>query len=230
VEPLLARVHAATAALPPAEVARRDRHEDEWRDAWKRHFTARRIGRFVLVPSWERYQAEPGEVRIDLDPGRAFGTGGHASTRVCLQALDGLAPAHRFLDVGCGSGVLAIACARAWPEARGVGTDVDLDAVEVSRENALRNEVADRIVFVQAPAEEADEPFDVITANIQPEVLIPMAGWLAAHLAPNGHLVLSGILVEAAPPVEDAFRAFGLSVARRLDEEGWRALVLAQAG
>ena len=220
-------------------VRRRDRDEDEWRDAWKKHFGIRRVGCFVIVPSWERYLGPPEDLVLDLDPGRAFGTGGHASTRLCLEVLS--EPALRcrnFLDVGCGSGVLAIACARRFSEADGIGIDVDEDAVEVARENATRNRVGDRILFSAAPLERVSGLFDVITANIQPEVLIPMAGLLAERLAPQGRMILSGILVEAADAVEAAYRAAGLTLVLQRDEAGaptgraegpvdiWRALVL----
>jgi len=224
VDRLLGRV--AASGLPEARVARRDREEDEWRDAWKRYFTARRVGRFVLVPSWEAYRPGPDEIVLHLDPGRAFGTGGHASTRLCLEAIGGEGACARFLDVGCGSGVLAIACAARFSRAVGVGVDVDPDAIEVSRENAGRNGVADRIRFSTAGLEALDGAFDLVTANIQPEVLIPMAPLLSARTA--GRLILSGILVEAAPAVEAAFLRAGLQRAEVRDEEGWRALVMAR--
>jgi ribosomal protein L11 methyltransferase len=226
VDAYLERAVGAAAGLPEAIVSRRDRDVDEWRDAWKKHFGARRIGRFVIVPSWERHAAAEGEIVIDMDPGRAFGTGGHASTRLCLQALGQLAPdCRRFLDVGCGSGVLAIAAALLWPAAEGVGVDVDPDAIDVSRENAARNRVEARVRFSTDSLDRVDGKFEVVTANIQPEVLITMAPALAARLARGGRLILSGILVEAAPPVEAAFVAAGLGIEQRLDEDGWRTLV-----
>jgi ribosomal protein L11 methyltransferase len=216
---------AAAAGVPTDAVAERLRDDDEWRDAWKRHFAPRAVGRFVIVPSWERYAAAPGEWVLDLDPGRAFGTGGHASTRLCLRQIAAAAEraVARFLDVGCGSGVLAIACARAWPAARGIAIDVDADALEVSRENAARNHVGDRIALAATLPGGA---FDLVTANIEPEVLIPMAPALAARLAPAGRLILSGILVEAADEVAAAYRAAGLAQICEETEDGWRALVM----
>ncbi len=226
VEAFLARASVGSTGLPEAVVARRDRDDEEWRDAWKKHFGVRKIGRFVIVPSWERHLAAASELVLDLDPGRAFGTGGHASTRLCLQILGDLEVAcHRFLDVGCGSGVLAIACARKWPEAHGIGVDNDPDAVEVSRENAERNRVEPRVRFTHEPLESIDGRFEIVSANIQPEVLIPMAGALRTRLADGGRLILSGILVEAADPVVAAYQAAGLTLDRFVDEEGWRALV-----
>lgn len=223
---------AAAAGLPPPADASRVRDEDEWRDVWKQYFAPRKVGRFVIVPSWERYAPKPDELVLDMDPGRAFGTGGHPSTRLCLVALDELTrsehDAFRFADVGCGSGVLAIACAKRFVAASGIAVDVDADAVEVSRENALRNGVIDRLSISAMPVEQLHGPFELILANILPEVLLPLAGALVARLADGGTLILSGILRELADGVEAAYAARGLSTRLRLDEEGWRALVMSR--
>lgn len=208
----------------PIEPQREARQEDEWRDAWKRYFHARPVGRFVIVPSWEKYTPEPGQVVLDLDPGRAFGTGGHASTRLCLLAIDAMTTSPtRVIDVGCGSGVLAIAAARRWPGLRGVGVDIDPDSVEVSRENAERNGVADRLRFDTTPVANLDERAPLVLANIQPEILIPMAPALIARTEDRATLVLAGIIDEAADAVAAAYADLGTPT--RLGEEGWTALV-----
>lgn len=217
---------AASAGLPPPAEADRVRDEDEWRDVWKKYFAPRKVGRFVIVPSWEKYSPARDEIVLDMDPGRAFGTGGHASTRLCLVAIGEIGRCQRFLDVGCGSGVLSIACAKLFPEASGIGVDVDGDAVDVSRENAARNDVAARLSYSTTPVEEVHGPFDVVTANILPDVLVPLAPTLAARLGDGGTLVLSGILGELADGVEREYAALGLKTTARLDEEGWRALVM----
>ncbi len=219
---------AREAGLPPPADASRVRDEDEWRDVWKQYFAPRKVGRFVIVPSWEKYAPKPDELVLDMDPGRAFGTGGHPSTRLCLVAISELARCERFLDVGCGSGVLAIALAKLFPDASGIAVDVDADAVDVSRENAMRNAVIDRISVSATPVEEVHGPFDVVTANILPDVLIPLAQPIAARVGDGGTLVLSGILRELADGVEAAYAALGLRTTARLDEEGWRALVMAR--
>ena len=225
----LAGLGIAAERTRPARVAR---DEDEWRDAWKRHFHARPVGRFVIVPSWEAYAPRAGEIVLDLDPGRAFGTGGHASTRLCLLALGGrpdAAPA-RVLDVGCGSGILAIAAARRWPALRGEGLDVDADALEVARANAARNGVAERLTFATTDVASAVGAADLVFANIQPEVLIPMAPALRARLAPGAALILAGIVDEAADEVAAAYARVGLGSPTRLREEGWTALVYERRG
>jgi ribosomal protein L11 methyltransferase len=219
-------LRVAEAGLPPPQESDRLRDEAEWRDVWKKFFTPRKVGRFVIVPSWEKYAAASGETVIDMDPGRAFGTGGHPSTRLCLQAISQLDDVERFLDVGCGSGVLAIACARAFAQASGIGVDVDADAIEVSRENAARNQIEERVAFSPTPVEEVHGPFDLVLANILPDVLLPLAPVLAARVAPRGKIVLSGILLDLADGVERVYTTNGLVLRDRLDEEGWRALVL----
>lgn len=219
---------ARAAGLPPPADASRVRDEDEWRDVWKQYFAPRKVGRFVIVPSWEKYAPASDELVLDMDPGRAFGTGGHPSTRLCLVAISELARCERFLDVGCGSGVLAIALAKLFPEASGLAVDVDADAVDVSRENAMRNAVLERISVSATPVEEVHGPFDVVTANILPDVLIPLAPPIAARVGGGGTLILSGILRELADGVEAAYAALGLRATARLDEDGWRALVMAR--
>ena len=219
---------ARAAGLPPPADASRVRDEDEWRDVWKQYFAPRKVGRFVIVPSWEKYAPKTDEIVLDMDPGRAFGTGGHPSTRLCLLAISDLPHCERFADVGCGSGVLAIACAKMFPQASGIAVDVDADAVEVSRENAERNGVLERISISATPIESVHGPFDVVLANILPDVLVPLAGEIAARVTEGGTLVLSGILRELADGVEAAYAARGLTTRARLDEEDWRALVMAR--
>jgi ribosomal protein L11 methyltransferase len=219
-----ARLSLAAVIKEPLEPQRETRHEDEWRDAWKRYFHARPVGRFVIVPSWEQYTPTAGQVILDLDPGRAFGTGGHASTRLCLLALDAITTTpNQVLDVGCGSGVLAIAAARRWPHLRGIGVDIDPDSVEVSRENAERNGVADRLSFATTRVEHLTERAPLVLANIQPEILIPMVPFLIARMEARATLILAGIIDEAADQVAAAYAQLGAP--RRLHEEGWTALV-----
>src|SRR5215468_11193110 len=198
--------------------------EAEWRDAWKRYFRVSRLTRqFVVVPSWERFTPGPDDVAIQLDPGMAFGTGTHASTRLVLEEIQtladaGAAPA-RVLDVGCGSGILAIAAARRWPGATCVAIDTDPLAVAATADNAARNGVGDRIVASTAsagsapPAQglgELGEAFPLVLANIQAHVLRALRDGLIACTAPGGTLILSGLLTPQAQPLADEFAAAGM--------------------
>jgi ribosomal protein L11 methyltransferase len=211
--------------------------EAEWRDAWKRFFRTTRLGRrIVIVPSWERdgFTAAAGDVVLELDPGRAFGTGAHASTRLCLGELerlcdhDRLAPA-RFLDVGTGSGILSIAAAKLWPRAAGVALDIDPIAVGAARENLARNGVADRVRVDEGSVADVAGRFALIVANIQADVLEAMRDALAERLLPGGALLLSGLLAPQAEPVAAGYRAAGLRLQRRAElpeDPEWSAVLL----
>ncbi len=222
----VARLRDGGFAVDPDAIAVRPAApEDEWRDAWKRHFTATRIGRrWVIVPSWETYAPAPDDIVLDLDPGRAFGTGAHASTRLCLMELEAVAEdVRRFLDVGTGSGILSIAAAKLWPRATGVAIDVDPIAVAAAAENLHRNGI-DRVVTSDGDLSDIDGRFDVVVANIQADVLERMAPALAARTA--GRLIVSGLLLEQVGPMREVFSRTGLRTdgVRTLDE--WGALVL----
>jgi ribosomal protein L11 methyltransferase len=216
-----ARVRVA-AALPEAE----------WRDAWKRYFKVSRLTRqFVVVPSWERYAAAPDDVVIDLDPGMAFGTGTHASTRLVLEELQtladhGFAPA-RVLDVGCGSGILAIAAVKRW-SATCVALDHDPIAVQATCDNAAVNHVADKIAASITPIADLTEVFPLVLANIQAHVLRDLKSALIART--SGMLILSGLLTPQAAPLADEFVAAGMrliGIRASSDDPQWSVVVLA---
>lgn len=215
----LARWQAGGAAVDPARVRlAAAMPEAEWRDAWKRYFRVSRLTRqFVVVPSWETFtpkDGDDGDVVIDLDPGMAFGTGTHASTRLVLEELqalaDGGAAPARVLDVGCGSGILAIAAVKRWPGATCVAVDNDPIAVDATRANAAVNGVAERIAASTTPAGELDEAFPLVLANIQAHVLRELAAALIARTAPGGTLILSGLLTPQAAPLAEELVAAGM--------------------
>ncbi|HVK72138.1 MAG TPA: 50S ribosomal protein L11 methyltransferase [Kofleriaceae bacterium] len=246
-EAALAEVRAAVAAyaeaglgVDPASVRSQPAlPEAEWRDAWKKYFHVTRLTpRIVVVPSWEKdgFRAADGDVVIDLDPGMAFGNGTHASTRLCLAELDALAAAgaapERVLDVGAGSGILAIAAVKLWPGSRAVAIDNDPIAVTACAENAALNGVADRIASSLTPVGELTEAFPLVIANIQAHVLRELADAITARVAAGGTLVLSGLLSPQAPAVADEYVARGLSlVAVRPsgDDAAWSSAVLRRA-
>ncbi|HEX3478773.1 MAG TPA: 50S ribosomal protein L11 methyltransferase [Kofleriaceae bacterium] len=208
--------------------------EAEWRDAWKRYFRVSRLTRqFVVVPSWERFAPGPDDVAIQLDPGMAFGTGTHASTRLVLDEIQALADAGatpaRVLDVGCGSGILAIAAVRRWPGATCAAVDVDPIAVAATAGNAAINGVADRIAASGRALTELGEAFPLVLANIQAHVLRALRDALIACTAPGGTLVLSGLLTPQAQPLADEFAAAGMRcrhVRASSEDREWSCAVL----
>jgi ribosomal protein L11 methyltransferase len=202
----------------------------EWTDAWKEHYVSQRIGRVVIVPSWADEPLRPGEVAITMDPGMAFGTGLHPTTRGCLVLLQEIGPMPAsVLDVGCGSGILSLAALRLGAS-RAVGLDTDPLAVAAARANAERNGLADRLEVAEGTlAPEPAERHPLVLANLVAAVLIDLAPRLAAHVAPGGALVASGIIEPRAAEVVDALVAAGLRVIRRRDDREWVSLHLAPA-
>lgn len=214
---------------PIGELTTRVVHEADWAEAWKAHFPVMRVGRrLVIRPTWRRHRALPGDVVLALDPGMAFGTGLHPTTRLCLAALDRLgdrghvAAAH-VLDVGCGSGILAIAAARLGA-ARVVGVDTDPIAIEATTANAARNRLARRIKARQGSLPSGAGPFDVVLANLIAGLLVPLAPLLRDELRPGGTLLASGIFVDREAEVTAAFEAAGLESVDRSAEGAWVAL------
>ena len=202
---------------------------DGWRDAYKAYFKPTRIGeRLVVRPSWEPFSAEANDVVLTLDPGRAFGTGTHESTRLVLALLQQyLRPEHAVLDVGCGSGILAIAClllgARS---ARAI--DVDPEAPRVARENARLNGVEAGLEADASPVEVIARRYPLVLANIESRVLVPMARALIARVQPGGVLILSGLLVQERDAVLAAYAGCELLAGPELGE--WFALALRVPG
>ncbi len=208
-------------------------HESDWAGAWKRHVRVLRIARRIVIrPTWRRHRRRPGDVVIAMDPGMAFGTGLHPTTRLCLAGIErwsdegilarGVARNGnaRLLDVGCGSGILAIA-AGLLGAGELVGVDTDPIAIEATLSNARRNRVARRLRARRGSLPTGDGPFDVATANLIASLLVALAGDLAAELRPGGRLLASGIFVDREADVRAAFEAIGLRVLRRDAEGDW---------
>jgi ribosomal protein L11 methyltransferase len=200
--------------------------EESWRDSWKKHFRVQRHGRALVVkPSWTTYRLKGGDIVIEIDPGMAFGTGQHPTTAMCLRALeDYVRPGSRVLDLGCGSGILAIAAAKLGAT-HVLALDLDPNAIRAARENAAANGVADVIEVREGTLGSERGPFDVVAANISGLTLERLAGELAGSLAPGGVLIASGFLEDAVAGLSSAFEGAGLSV-MRADEDGvWRAII-----
>ncbi len=209
------------------------RHDDDWHDTWKQFYAPIIFGdgALLLRPSWLPRRPDDPALELVIDPGRAFGTGQHETTRLCLDRLVALArtgtPLQRIADLGCGSGILALAAARLFPEAAHlVALDNDPEAAETTRENAEINGLATRIRVGSGTVDDLHDPFDLILANIRPSVLIPIASQLAARLAGSGRVILSGILGDEADAVLAAYTAAGLHLHTRDDLGEWCALTL----
>lgn len=236
-----------------AEIDVADHHGDDWRDAWKRHYRPLLFAassapeqRLLIRPSWIPREADDPTRELVLDPGRAFGTGLHESTRLCLQALVDLGATiptsewpRAVLDLGCGSGILGLAAARIWPTLRSLClADYDIEAIETARENAERNQFDGGgsgvpIEFMQidlaggAPLPAALGGADLVLANIRPEILIPAAPAILAATTPGARVILSGILEPEGDAVLAAYLGSrGFELLARPREADWCALVL----
>jgi ribosomal protein L11 methyltransferase len=219
----------------PKPVLSQVRAED-WSSSWKVNFKPLRVGRrLLIVPSWEAADANPDDIILQIDPGMAFGTGGHETTRLCLELLeqfmDGLAnrPPSSVLDLGTGSGILAMAAARLGAgQVRAV--DIDPQAVEVARENLAINGLTGRVECCSTPLESLTESYDLILANILAEELVRLAPLLTARLKEGGMLVLSGILSEKENLVRNGFSACPLEYRETRRQGEWVAMLYRKTG
>ncbi|HZC30844.1 MAG TPA: 50S ribosomal protein L11 methyltransferase [Gaiellaceae bacterium] len=216
---------------PIGELRTRPVAEADWADAWKAYFPVMRVGRrLVIRPTWRRHRAAPGDVVLALDPGMAFGTGLHPTTRLCLAAIenvadDGALDGARVLDVGCGSGILSIAAVRLGA-ASAFGVDTDPIAVDATLANARRNRLARSIQARAGSLPTGEAAFDVVLANLIASVLIALAAQLADEIRPGGLLLASGIFIDRKAAVRAALEGVGLELEDRSVEGDWVALVM----
>lgn len=203
--------------------------DDDWLKLWKRGFEPTPVGsRLLVFPSWKRDEAMaiPDRIRIEVDPGMAFGTGTHETTRLCLEWLDSNWRGGSLLDVGTGTGLLAIAAVLLEPSTRAIACDVDPIAIEVAKENAGLNGVADSIVFDVCGPEGVDGAFDVVLANLTADVILYVRDALKSRTLPGGALVMSGVLVEQADGVVAEMATLGLSLEWRRDAGEWSGIAM----
>lgn len=199
--------------------------EQDWLATWRASIQPVRVGRVLVVPSWqvEDQRPAPGDVLLELDPGIAFGSGHHATTRLCLEALQAeLRPRDRVLDVGSGTGILGIAAALLGAGAV-EAVDVDADAVHATRRNATANGVA--ITARLGGPEVVTEPADVVLANLLTPTLHESAHQLVGCVRPGGVLIASGVAIERAAGVAAALTGAGAAPVRQADDDGWSMLL-----
>ncbi len=208
--------------------------DEDWNKTWKERFKPLPITpHLVIKPTWEAYQPGPGVKVIEMDPGMAFGTGHHASTKLALEFVEGLFhdtenPPKTVLDVGTGTGILAMA-AVLFGAQEVLAIDNDPEAVVVAEENILRNGLTPTITADGVALEDIPRQFDLVIANIIHDTLIELAGSLAAHLAPNGRLIMAGILTgHQTDSIRAAYNALGLKHQETRSEGEWSALLFAQ--
>lgn len=201
---------------------------EDWTEGWRKHFKPVPVGaRLVVVAPWQAAERHPGRTQVVIEPGRAFGTGTHASTRLVLAAMEALVaelPAEGVVvDLGCGSGVLAIAAAKLGLTPV-LALDIDADAVDAARENARRNRVHPFITFIEADHDAVPEQTRLLLANLSAPIHRTIAGRLAPRLAPGGRALLSGLLRDEADGVRRAWPADWKSA--QTNEDEWALLSL----
>jgi ribosomal protein L11 methyltransferase len=214
---------------PIGELTTRLVHEVDWAEAWKAHFPVLRVGRrLVIRPTWRRHRRSPDDVVLALDPGMAFGTGLHPTTRLCLAGVEaladrGLLDGARVLDVGCGSGILAIAAVKLGAR-EALAIDTDPIAIDATSANAARNRLGRRIEARAGSLPSGDHPFDVVLANLIASLLVDLSPQLGAEVRVGGVVLASGIFVDRETEVRESFSKVGLDVVGRSAEGEWVAL------
>ena len=222
------KVRLSTILPEPVTITLNQVKEEDWAEAWKTYFKPELIGRVVIKPSWESYQPEANEIVVELDPGMAFGTGAHPSTRMCvalLQELIGAKPIS-MLDLGTGSGILSAVAAKLGV-APIVASDIDPLAVRTAKENIAANQVTDQVRLMEGDLLNLGltEQFDLVVANIIAKVIMDLIPNLATVLKPGGLFLTSGIIDERGSEVEAALVANGFTIQKTLNEDGWVAIV-----
>ncbi|MBR2650767.1 MAG: 50S ribosomal protein L11 methyltransferase [Clostridia bacterium] len=203
--------------------------EEDWADSWKKYFKPIPLGRVTIVPAWEDYTPAVGEVTVSIDPGMAFGTGTHETTRLVMKIMQNvITGGERVLDVGCGSGILSI-CAARLGAASCNAYDIDPVAVKVTRENAAASgcdNITAEVSDLLASVAHVPHGYDVCVANIVADIILRMLPDIGAYLAPKAPIILSGIVAEREGDIVDAAEALGYRVVCCERENDWSALMI----
>ena len=229
----LQRLKESRSDCGPLVMTLEDIENADWENNWKQYYKPLEIGeRLLVVPQWEQDQVElRGRVPLLLDPGLTFGTGNHATTRLCLTALErAIRGGERVLDLGCGSGILSIAALRLGA-ASALAVDIDEQCLTVARDNAALNGIGPDVYTVRVGDLLTDEAFraslgegyDVVLANIVADVIIPLAPLVHTLARPGGLFLCSGIIDTRAQEVAERLQAAGLTILDRRDDDGWCA-------
>ncbi len=222
------------AAQIPAQLQQVPLPNEDWNRVWKLHYKPFNLGKHLRIePAWLVEPEAAGTIRLVVDPGLAFGTGTHETTRLCLQAVEQWAAVQTgdlaqiaMLDVGTGSGVLGILAVRLGV-GRAVGTEIERDAVASAQRNLELNGVADKMTLHHTgDPRDISGKFQLVVANILSSVLLPMAPNLTRKVAPHGTLILSGLLARELPAVTTAYARHGLQPVEQVTENGWAALTM----
>jgi ribosomal protein L11 methyltransferase len=204
-------------------------NEEDWANAWKAYYKPLHIGeRMVIVPAWEHYEEQPGEIVVRMDPGMAFGTGSHETTRLVIGLLEKYTkPGCRMLDVGCGSGILAI-CASKLGAGQCRAYDIDPVAVRVANDNIRDSALTNVTCEVSDLLRDVDRAYsyDLITANIVADIIIRMAPDVGSLMHEGTVLLVSGIILERSSDVVEALEQHGLRVVERVVDNDWCAMAV----
>lgn len=205
--------------------------DQDWLSEWKKGWEPMPIGqRLMICPSWKLDQVTDSDrIIIQIDPGMAFGTGTHETTRGCLEMLEKHWLGGSLLDVGTGTGILAIAAIKLHPDARVTAFDIDPEAIEVARENATINQVADDLeIEVNKLGSYAGQEFDLVLANLTADVIIPLAADFPAAMKPQSVLIVSGILREQGEDVKSALTTQGFNLIEEKPDGEWVTMAFRQ--
>ena len=206
--------------------------DPDWGEQWKKYFKPIRVSNNIIVkPTWERYTPASRDIVIEIDPGMAFGTGQHASTRMCIEAIEDVIMKDRsikewkVLDVGCGTGILGITAAKMGAQDV-ICVDIDKKAIEIAGENAAINNVKPFLRVLNKNAAAIDKPRNLIIANLTSKLLLTLRPHFIELLLPEGYMIISGIIEQDAKNIEEQFSSDPLTLHRMITEKEWVCYIL----